>query len=60
MIWLPGGRAEKFLEMQQKEKKMQAFIDNFDGMRSDHEAAALCVQQRIIQVLQDISQVCCV
>jgi hypothetical protein len=44
--------------MQQKEKKMQAFIDNFDGMRSDHEAAALCVQQRIIQVLQYISQVC--
>ncbi|CAM6026765.1 unnamed protein product [Sphagnum balticum] len=52
---LKGGRAEKFLEMQQKEKKMQAFIDNFEAMRSEHETAAQSIQQNIVHLQECVS-----
>lgn len=53
-----GGRAEKFLEMQQKEKKMQAFIDNFEAMHSEHETAAQSIQQNIVHLQECVSHVC--
>jgi len=43
--------------MQQKEKKMQAFIDNFDAMRQEHQATARLVQQRIVQLLKETNPV---
>ncbi|CAK9876806.1 unnamed protein product [Sphagnum jensenii] len=52
---LKGGRAEKFLEMQQKEKKMQAFIDNFEAMHSEHETAAQSIQQNIVHLQECVS-----
>nr|XP_024377500.1 intraflagellar transport protein 74 homolog isoform X3 [Physcomitrium patens] len=53
---LKGGRAEKFLEMQRKERKMQAFIDSFDTMKHEHEEAARLVHQRIVQLLRQTNQ----
>ncbi|KAG0571834.1 hypothetical protein KC19_VG046900 [Ceratodon purpureus] len=53
---LKGGRAEKFLEMQQKEKKMQAFIDNFDTIKHEHKEAARLVQEKIVELLKQTNQ----
>jgi hypothetical protein len=43
--------------MQQKEKKMQAFIDDFDATRHKHKEAARLVQEKIVQLLKQTNQV---
>ena len=43
--------------MQQKEKKMQDFIDNFDAIKHKKKEASQLVQENIIQLLKQIDQV---
>ncbi|CAM6127326.1 unnamed protein product [Calypogeia fissa] len=56
---LKGGRAEKFIEMQQKEKKMQFFLDNYEATFHEHTTAKRAVEQTIVHLREQISQVAC-
>ncbi|XP_024533191.1 intraflagellar transport protein 74 homolog [Selaginella moellendorffii] len=53
---LKGGRIEKFLEMQQKERKMQNYIENFDSLREEQQKRTFEAQQKICELLHLISQ----
>ncbi|KAL2622629.1 hypothetical protein R1flu_002834 [Riccia fluitans] len=51
---LKGGRADKFLEMQEKEKKMQSFIDEFETIRSKRTEAVHLVKEKIDLLLEHV------
>ncbi|CAM6130021.1 unnamed protein product [Calypogeia fissa] len=56
---LKGGRAEKFIEMQQKEKKMQNFLDNYEATFHEHTTTKQALEQTIVHMREQISQVTC-
>ncbi|KAL3691316.1 hypothetical protein R1sor_004967 [Riccia sorocarpa] len=51
---LKGGRADKFLEMQEKEKKMQLFIDEFETVRREKTEAVRLVKEKIDLLLEHV------
>lgn len=52
---LKGGKAEKFVEMQHKEEKMQEFIDNFEKLQFEQESMVGDAQQKIQLLLEHVA-----
>ncbi|BBN13941.1 hypothetical protein Mp_6g07630 [Marchantia polymorpha subsp. ruderalis] len=55
---LKGGRADKFMEMQEKDRKMQSFIDDYENMRRERTEKIRTVKEKIDLLLEHVDIDC--